>query len=597
MTSSMFALWASALLALGGTVTEVTITPNASQTSVLITVDGDVEYRDFTMEGPHRLVLDLLGARHALPRSEFSGLDRGGIVSVRSSQYSDDVVRVVFILEDRLGYTIMPDPNGLRIVLQNPGGDFEPWSSGPSSLAVRAPASVAPVSAAPVRNAPALAPSPRTTTTASRAAPQQAQSQARRISVTWTQAPINDVLLAFAAFSGTSIVPGSNVTGFVTADINDQPWDVALQTILSGQGLVATENDYGIIRVDNITDLNDREAIEPIDTRAHRISFATAAEVQAAVQPLLTERGQVTVNASTNTLIVSDIARVQNAIAALLADMDIETPQVSIQAKLIFVNRTDLNEFGVTYELKDSRGNQFNALTSGLVDTDGDGIAETEVAQGESVVALGGNSIAALGNATARVAGPTLQLLTSLVVGRHQLIGFIDALASVNLSDIEATPQITVLDNQLAEIHVGELTPIRTIDAGAGAGGAGGAAFPTAQVAQQETGVILRVTPHVTADGHILLELEAERSAAELAPSDAGFIFRTQRVQTRVLARDGETQVMGGLTQSEITEARSGIPFLQDLPLIGRLFRVVREQQIQQDLIILVTPHIVRSAS
>jgi general secretion pathway protein D len=170
----------------------------------------------------------------------------------------------------------------------------------------------------------------------------------------------------------------------------------------------------------------------------------------------------------------------------------------------------------------------------------------------------------------------------------------VDALASVNLSDIEATPQVTVLDNQQAIIHVGELTPIRTIDAGATGGGAG---FPTAQVEQQETGVILTATPHVTADGHILLEVEAERSAAELAPSDAGFIFRTQRVQTRVLLRDGETTVMGGLTQAEHTEARSGIPLLQDLPLIGRLFRVVREQEIQQDLIILVTPNIVRSSS
>jgi general secretion pathway protein D len=202
--------------------------------------------------------------------------------------------------------------------------------------------------------------------------------------------------------------------------------------------------------------------------------------------------------------------------------------------------------------------------------------------------------VAALGNATARVAGPTLQLLTSLVVGRHQLIGFVDALASVNMSDIEASPQVTVLDNQQAIIHVGELTPIRTIDAGATGGGAG---FPTAQVSQQQTGVILTATPHVTAEGHILLEVEAERSAAELAPSDAGFIFRTQRVQTRVLLRDGETTVMGGLTQAERTEARSGIPLLQDLPLIGRLFRVVREQEIQQDLIILVTPNIVRSSN
>lgn len=570
--TSMFALWAGTLLAVGGPVTEVSITPMATQTSVLISVDGDVRYRDFTMEGPHRLVVDFMGASHALPREEFAEVNRGGIRSVRSSQYSEEIVRVVFVLDQRLGYSIVPDARGLRITLENPTGDFEPWSSAaaePETIALSAASLLTP-------------------------------QEARRISITFDEAPINDVLLAFAAFSGRSIVPGSNVTGFVTADINEQPWDVALGTILSRHGLVATEDDYGIISVDNISDLNERELIEPIDTRAYRISFATATELQTMVQPLLTDRGDVTVGQGTNTLIVSDIARVQAAISQLLAEVDIETPQVSITAKLIFVNRTALQDLGVTYELKDSRGNQFNTLSSGFADLDGDGQPEP-VAQGEAVVLLGGNSIAALGNATARVAAPTLQLLTSLVIGRHQLVSFIDALESVNLSDIEASPQIVALDNQQSEIHVGELTPIRIIDAGAGgAGGGGGAggqgpAFPTAQVDQQETGVILRTTPHVTPDGQILLELEAERSAAELAESDVGFIFRTQRAQTRVLVRDGETIVIGGLTQTERVEARSGIPLLQDLPLIGGLFRVRRQQEIQQDLIILVTPTIVRS--
>ena len=103
--TSMFALWAGTLLALGGPVTQVTITPMATQTSVLITVDGEVAYRDFTMEGPHRLVVDLMGATHALPQDEFAAVNRGGIISVRSSQYSDDVVRVVFVLDRQLGYT------------------------------------------------------------------------------------------------------------------------------------------------------------------------------------------------------------------------------------------------------------------------------------------------------------------------------------------------------------------------------------------------------------------------------------------------------------------------------------------------------------
>lgn len=569
--TSMFALWAGALLALGGPVTEVTITPMATGTSVLIAVDGDVDYREFTMEGPHRLVVDFMGSRHALPRENFSSVERGGIRAVRSSQYSDNVVRVVFELERALGYTAVPTDGGLLITLDNPGGTFEPWSSA-GSVSVEAVAELAVPTALAARTTQ--------------------QSQERRITVTWTAAPINDVLQAFSAFSGKSIVPGSNVAGFVTATIHDRPWDVAMNSILSTQGLRAEEDDYGIIRVDNISDLNDREQIEPILTQAHRISFATATELQTAIQPLLTARGQVTVGLGTNTLIVSDILRVQNSVTQLLQQLDVETPQVSISAKIIFVDRTALNELGVTYELKDREGNQFNELSSGFADLDGDGI-DDPVEQGTSVVSLGGHSIAALGNATQRVVTPSVQFLTSLVIGRHTLISFLDALQSVNISDVHAEPQITTLDNQQAELLVGELTPIRTIDAGGGAGAGGG--FPTAQVEQQETGIILRATPHVTNGNQILLELEAERSAAELAESDAGFIFRTQRAQTRVLVRDGETVVIAGLTQSERNEVRSGVPYLMDIPFIGGLFRVVRHREFQRDLIILVTPHIIRS--
>lgn len=582
--TTVFALLTSALVALGGPVTEVAITPAAQQTSVFIAVDGQVEYRDFTMEGPDRLVVDLMGARHALPRDVYTNVNRGGIRSVRTSQYSPDVVRVVLELNEKVGYTISEDDRGLRISLDNPSGDFAPWSSGV----------VAPVAAAgPTAQRPQEGLSARLQPSA----PQQT-SQARRISITFTATPIQDVLLAFASFSGKSIVPGSNVTGVVTADIRDQPWDIALRAILSGQGLVAEESDYGIIRVDNITDLNDREAVEPIVTVAHRINYGTATELQAQIEPLLSERGTITAGQGTNTLIVNDIDRVQNAVRTLLRELDVRTPQVSIQAKIVFVDRTDLDELGVSYELKDSRGNQINQLSSGYADIDFDGQPDV-VEQGTPVVLLGGNSVAALGNAKERLTSPSLTLLSSLVIGRHQLISFLDALSQVNLSDVQAIPQITTLDNVQARIKVGADVPVRTIDAGAGgaANQQGQGIFPTAQVSTEETGIILQATPHVTANGNILLELSAERSSAELANSDVGFIKQTQEAYTRVLVEDGETAVIAGLTQSERTEVRSGIPLLMNLPVIGRLFRVNREQSVQRDLIILVTPHIVRGTN
>ncbi|MCA9738642.1 MAG: type II and III secretion system protein, partial [Gemmatimonadetes bacterium] len=130
---------------------------------------------------------------------------------------------------------------------------------------------------------------------------------------------------------------------------------------------------------------------------------------------------------------------------------------------------------------------------------------------------------------------------------------------------------------------------------GGGGGGGAGGNIPQATVQLQETGIKLDVTPHVTAGNNILLDLRAERSAAELAQSDAGFIFRTQEAESRVLVEDGETVVIAGLTISERTESRSGIPLLMSLPVVGRLFRVTREQEIQRDLIILVTPQIVRN--
>lgn len=607
--SSIIALLASTLLAMGGPVTGVSIAPLAERTQVVIAVDGEVEFREFTMEGPNRLVVDLFGARHALPRDNFLDINRGGVVSVRTSQYSADIVRVVLELTDHVPYEVTPEEGRLRITLQNPVGVFAPWTSAASddgAVPVAESADARTPEVLPTADLPrAAARKPMAELTSLRPRGQngqvrRVQSQAEPISVTFTDTPLRQVLLHFAEFSGQSIVPGQNVTANITATIEDQPWDEALRTVLLVNGFKATQMENGIIRVDNVQDLSDLEAIEPTQTRAYKINYATAEELTAALQGLTTERGSAQTAASANTVIVTDIPRVHEEIEGLIEQLDIRTPQVSIQAKIIFVNRTDLNELGVTYELKDSEGNQLNVVAPGAQDQDGDGVIELpeeQVDAGTNVVSLGGNSVAALGNANNRVAGPTLTLLTSLLVGRHTLISFVEALETLNLSDIQAQPAVSVADNQTARIQVGEQTPLRVIDAAAGAaGGAGGAGLPTASVEIQETGIILEATPHVTANNDILLDLRAERSSPQLAESDVGFIFQTQNAQTRVLLKDGETAVIAGLTVTEQNEVRSGVPLLMDLPFIGRLFRVTRESRIQRDLIILVTPNIVRGS-
>jgi type IV pilus assembly protein PilQ len=254
---------------------------------------------------------------------------------------------------------------------------------------------------------------------------------------------------------------------------------------------------------------------------------------------------------------------------------------VNIAATIAFIDRTALEQYGIVYDLKDRRGNQLNQVTSGFIDAGG-----VIIPTDQDVVLLSGNSVAALANANHRVPSPSLELVVSLVLGRHTLVTFLEALQTVSLSDIQAKPVVQTMNHRQAVIQVGESTPIRVLDAGAV-----GQAQATVQF--RDTGIILRVTPHITGD-QVMLDLHAERSNIALAPSDIGVTFATQMAQTQVLVNDGETAVIGGLTITEKSRVHTGIPLLMDLPVIGALFRNTAERENKRDLLIMVTPHIVR---
>ena len=577
--TSILTLLVGLLLPAAELVTGVSVVPNRNQTEILLSVNGSVSYRAFSMEAPARIVVDLMNATHALSREDFLDINRGGVKSVRTSQYSEDIVRVVLDLEGMTRYTVEASGGVVRISLVNLWEAFDPWESPSLRLDPAFVATAAPFVGAAAPFADAFL---------------QVQEADRCISVSFDNTPIDDVLFTFAEFSDKSIVAGTDVAGIVvTADIRDQAWDDALEEILQSRALVAIESETGIIRIDTIQNINDREAIEPLVTVPYRIDYGTSAEMAVAITQLISDRGQVAEAAGANSVIVTDIRRVHEAISSLIEELDVATPQIMISAKIIFVNRTDLSELGVTYDLKDSQGNQLNTISPGLADIVDDDPTIVEVPIGTNVFSLGGNSLAALGNADFNIAAPSLRMLTSLVVGRHTLLNFISALESSNLSDIQAAPSVTVADNQLARLQVGERTPIRIIDAAAGGAGTGG--FPTATVQLEETGIILEATPHITAGDYVLLTLHAERSAADAAATDVGLIFRTQNIDTRILVRDGETRVMGQMTATEHSEVRSGIPLLMDLPLLGGLFRTSSVTDIQRDLLILVTPNIVEA--
>src|SRR5690606_23364279 len=167
---------------------------------------------------------------------------------------------------------------------------------------------------------------------------------------------------------------------------------------------------------------------------------------------------------------------------------------------------------------------------------------------------------------------------------------FLDALRETQLSDIQAEPSIVTLDNRQARILVGQETPVRVIDAGS----VSQIGAPVrANVQFRETGIILTVTPHITNNRQIRMMMEAEQSELRIVGGDLGFIIDKRNARTQLLVNNGETAVIGGLTQTQVVKNRSGIPILSELPLIGRLFSQTDTREEKKDLLILITPHII----
>ncbi len=597
-----------------GEVKGVSVLPAAGRVEIVIDLQGAALVQDFTLSNPARLVIDLQGTRLTAPVALYDGQNRGGVRNVRYAQFKPDVVRVVIDLDALKDYQIERAAGQVRVRIGTERTAFAAWSSSTVAMAP-APAPAVPPRRDAGRGSGGEAAARVTVPTPSQPmsieeylaahSAEVQQSQAARITVQWDNASIEDVVAGFAAFSGRTIILGKDIKGNVTAEIKNQPWDLAMNAVLASQGLAVRTLPGAILNVVSQVELARADSTVPITTRLVRINYAKATSLVPSVASILTKRGQAVADSTSNSLVITEVSSRIDEVVEFVKGLDQRTPQVSIQAKIIFVDRTDIENLGVKYDLG-SQTQFFNKLiqrpdprSAQPVDTDLDGVPDALVptknfASTENIISLGGNSLSALGNAGQEVINPALDLIFSTAIGNFDLTAFVQALSNVELADIQAEPTITTLDNRQAEILVGDRVPIRVIDVSSvGTGGAGGTNVPRATVSFQQTGINLRVTPHVTGTRQILMEVHAERSSVRPAAVDVGFTFQTQQADNQILVSDGETAVIGGLTVTEVTVTKSGIPFLVDLPILGKLFGFTSQQENRRDLLILITPHII----
>jgi len=641
-----------------GSVMSLSVIPASGKAEIVIGVTGGLEVRDFTLPSPNRIVIDLSGASLGLGSRGYDRVARGGIRDVRYSQFRKGTVRVVVYLDGPRAYQLTTSEGEVRVAVTVPAGaQFTAWHIGSggapearlaATLDVRAagqPASGPDRSidravsdnareARAANDAPPMRTSvqrePMTTVQIAQQAQQRQQrSQQPRISVVYQGSDIRDVLAAFASFSGRTIIPSANVGSLkVDAEIKDQPWDVALQAILSAQNLDATEDANGIIIVDTQERIASRSLTEALVTRIVRLNYQRATPVgqqirqrlllciptdraDAATQPAgqpaalnvgqtttpttpttptasssssdastCRGRGSVSADEVTNSVSITAPLSVVDDLVAFAASLDLRQPQVNIKAKIVLVNRTDLDALGIKYDLGSAQ--QFFSTIIQRPDSAGKLGSPSDPPR----VLLGGNTVSAIANASGNISAPALRLIYSTALGNFDFSTFIDALQSINLVDVQSEPSVTILNNRTAQLVSGSEISFAPVS-----GGAGGALNVVVTAVRIQTGVKLLVTPSVTNNRQVMMHVEASKST--FAPSSDGPLIDNNSSTTDVLVADGQTIVIGGLTETSVQLVKTGIPLLVDLPLIGRLFGFTSRTETRRDLIILLTPHII----
>ncbi|MDQ2667627.1 MAG: AMIN domain-containing protein [Gemmatimonadota bacterium] len=647
-----------------GALLSLSVVPSSGRAEIVIGVSGAPEVRDFTLGSPDRIVIDLSGTSLGMRSRTYDRISRGGISDVRYSQFRKGTVRVVVYLDGPHAYQLTRADGEVRVSVSVPtNSQFAAWHIGggnapESRIADRPDAQPAgePISGPDRTIDRAVAARSREVRDATDAAPmrtsvqrepmsamqvaQQAQarqqrSQQARISVVFQGSDIRDVLASFASFSGRTIIPSSSVPGLkVDAEIKDQPWDVALQAILSSQGLDATEDANGIIIVDTQERIASRSATEALATRVVRVNYQKATAVgdqirtrllqcipsergaasgntsssaaagqpptlgQPPAQPTVSSgapvsggsgsdasscrgRGSVSADEATNSISITAPVSVLDELADFARSLDLRQPAVNIKAKIVLVNRTDLDAIGIKYDLGSRQqffSNVIQRVDSGKVGSPND----------PPRVLLGGNTVSAIANASGTVNGAALRLIYSTALGNFDFSTFLDALQEVSLLDVQAEPSVTTLNNKPAQLTSGVQVPFVPLIS---SGGTGTSLTGPITVERIQTGVTLLVTPSVTNNRQILMHVDVTNSDVNF--TNNGTLIDNNHVSNDLLVADGQTVVIGGLTQTSVRVTKSGIPLLVDLPFIGRLFGYTTRQEQKRDLLVLITPHIV----
>jgi type IV pilus secretin PilQ/predicted competence protein len=566
----------------------------------------------FAMANPLRLVVDLLETSYGPPTSSYT-VNKMGVKSVRVGQFqvaNPMISRLVFDLTHPKFYEMKYEKSDLVISFFK---DAYPEAA-PEINALPLEEAIAEIEAAKPKEeeakkeeVPPTKKEPVAEEVTAKPAPQvlpadqfkpktivevEEKYMGEIVSLKMKDADLRDVVTYLGEFAGLNVIFDPEVSGRVTCDLVDVPWDQALDIILKvnrmGRAL-----EGNVLRIASMGALareqeqrrqleRSREMAGPIEVKTVTLSYSKARDVQSLLTPKLSQRGNIIIDERTNTLIISDVRERLDLVESLLTVVDTPTPQVSIEARIVEATAKFARQLGVQWGFRGIMdpfyGNQTSLRFPHDVTVDGAIIPKGTVTKGIGGP-LGGYAI----NLPAPAFNSALGLTMGNVLDTFRLDMALTALESSGKGQIISCPKVTTQNNMQAEIIQGRQIPIQTV------------ANFTVTTRFQNAALELRATPQITAEGTIIMTIEIRNNAPDFANLVNGIPpITTQSARTTVMVHDGGTTVIGGIYRTEDSLTRERVPFLHKIPILGALFKNSSRTTDNRELLIFITPRIIK---
>ncbi|TAL59098.1 MAG: type IV pilus secretin PilQ [Legionella sp.] len=413
----------------------------------------------------------------------------------------------------------------------------------------------------------------------------------KRISLNFQNINIRAVLQLLADFTGINMVVSQNVQGDITLRLNDLPWDQALDIILTTQGLdkrrtgnvmlIDTKKNLATMEEDQLKSDQIIQKLEPIRSDLLQINYAKATDIAVLIKDkqnsLLSDKGKISVDARTNTIWIQDTGTKIEEVRELIKQLDVPVKQVMIEARIVEVTKDFSQDIGIKWGI--SKPPHLSGTLQGANDLQtGSGLLNPA-----NVLPIARRLNLDLAAVPSSLLSPASVGVALAKLGDGILLDLeLSALESEGRAELISSPRLLTINQQAAIIESGEEIPYQESTSS----GATAVAFKKAVLS-------LKVTPQITPDNKILMDLQINQDTPSTELFNGVPAIFTKEIQTNVLVNNGQTIVLGGIYKQDKNKAINRIPFFGELPVVGVLFRNTKIALKNEELLIFITPRII----